>query len=532
MAAGDTAAPSTTWSSLRYPIFRAFWATSLLSFFGATMQNMGAQWLMAELTDSPLMVSLVQSSMNFSIFLVSLPGGVIADMFDRRLVMLGSLVTMMMTTSLIGVLAIMGIITPVALLLITFVFGMAAAFMSPAYQASLPTLVPRSQLPSALTLGSMANSSARAIGPAIAGSALGAIGAGWMLLLNTLSFVGQSKVLLDWDNAQKENKDGESFNRSMLVGLRYVRYSPDIVFLMIRGGGNYFFASALLALLPMVVKVNLDGEPETFGFLLFAFGIGAFVSTLSLSTLYKWTSRNTVVTIAASIHALCLYVIGTITNFYVVAGAMLFAGGSMTMLLTSLMIMTQLILPEWVRARGISISFMATMGSLALGAAVWGQIAEVTSLGQSFVIASGMGLAAALLTHLFNVKDDQGREIDLAGIEPAARPDELAHDHRGAVKVELDYRIEPEAREDFAATMNIVRLLRLRNGSKDWSLNGDPNKPGQFTESFVERDWNAYLRHIQRITIDESHALDRAAAFHLAADAPAPRFSPNFAVNV
>ncbi len=496
------------------------------------MQNMSAQWLMAELTESPFFVSLVQASMNLSIFLVSLPGGVMADMVDRRRIMLGTLLVLMATTSLIGILAITGIITPFLLLVITFVFGMAAAFMSPAYQASLPTLVPRTQLPSALTLGSMATSSARTIGPAIAGYALAVIGAGWLLLFNTLSFVGQLKILFDWKNLQKENKDSESFSRSMLVGLRYVRYTPDIIFLMIRGGGNYFFASTLLALLPMIVKANLDGNPETFGFLLFAFGVGAVASTLSLSTFYKFLSRNTVVTLASALHAVCLYGVGALSNVYYVAGAIFFAGAAMTTLLTSLMITTQLILPEWVRARGISISFMSTMGSLALGAVVWGQIAEQTTVTQSFVIASSLGVAVALLTHFFNVKNDEGREIDLALNDPITVPDELASNYRGAIKVKITYQIKTDRVAAFETLIEDVRLIRLRNGSEDWCLTQDPSNPGQFTETFVERDWAAYLRHRSRTTVDERRALDQAAALHIHKYPLESRFSPLIGANV
>lgn len=405
-----------TWSALEHSVFRNFWIFSFFAFIGASMQTVGAGWLMTQLDPSPAKVALVQAAFSLAAFLVGLPAGVLADLVDRRWILLGALTSLMLVVGVLGLVTLAGIITPNSLIALTFLFGAVAAVISPTMQATTPDLVPRSQLPSALTLNGMNNSIARALGPGLAGVILGLWGAGWMFILNVLTFVGLFVVIIFWRNRPAVLSNTETqFLHAIQEGVRFSIVQPPLRRLLLRTILNFLMMSILLALIPSVVNRMLDGRPQTLGMLLACFGVGSVVGSLLLSRLYARFLRSRVIDLATASHALVVLIIGLSSNPYWSAIVMLVAGMSWTAIMTSINIIWQLLLPARLRARGLSINLMAMMGSLALGAVIWGKFAELYSLQTAFLCAAAGGLLMSLITSRLRLVE----ELEDSAVSPS-----------------------------------------------------------------------------------------------------------------
>ena len=164
-------------SPLRHPVFRAVWGASTLSNIGAVIQSVGASWMMLSISESATMVALVQASVALPIVLLALAAGAIADNVDRRSMMIGAQLFMLIVSIALAVCAWLGLITPWLLLLFTFLIGCGMAFIAPAWQASVGDMLPRTEVPSAVLLNSMGFNIARSVGPAIGGMIVATVGA-------------------------------------------------------------------------------------------------------------------------------------------------------------------------------------------------------------------------------------------------------------------------------------------------------------------------------------------------------------------
>src|SRR5438105_2559948 len=164
---GNDGTAESAWAPLSHPVFRALWIASLVSNIGTWMQNVGAAWAMTSLSPSPLMVALVQSATSLPVFVVGLPAGAVADIVDRRRLLLVTQTWMLAAAALLAVLAFVDLVTPTTLLVLTFALGIGAAMNAPTWQAITPELVPRSELTRAVALNSLPINIGRAIGPAV-----------------------------------------------------------------------------------------------------------------------------------------------------------------------------------------------------------------------------------------------------------------------------------------------------------------------------------------------------------------------------
>ncbi|TMB87119.1 MAG: MFS transporter, partial [Chloroflexi bacterium] len=227
-------APS-AWSPLRRPLFRGLWIADVASNIGTWMHDSAAAWLMTLLAPSPLMVSLVQAATTLPLFLLALPAGALADIFDRRRILLIAQVWWFVTTALLGVLTITGVIQPWMLLVITLAIGAGSAVDLPAWQAIIPETVPRDELPAAVGLGSVAINIARAIGPAVAGVIIVAGGPGPVFFINALSVLGVFWVLWRWRRQPSAAVlPAERLASAMRAGVRYVRHAPALRSVIVR----------------------------------------------------------------------------------------------------------------------------------------------------------------------------------------------------------------------------------------------------------------------------------------------------------
>src|SRR5215813_15027419 len=186
------------WAPLGQSLFRSLWVASVISYTGTWMQNVGAGWLMTEMTMNPLMVGLVQAAVALPVFLVILPAGALADLVDRRRFLLITQGWMVLASGTLGVLTLLHMVGPWTLLAFTFLLGLGAVMNDPAWQAITPELVPHEQHAAAVALNSAGFNVARAIGPALGGMVIAKADSGTAFLLNAVSFFGVILVLYHW----------------------------------------------------------------------------------------------------------------------------------------------------------------------------------------------------------------------------------------------------------------------------------------------------------------------------------------------
>lgn len=177
-----------TWAPLRSSLFRALWLAALVSNFGIWMQNVGAAWLMTSLSHSPTLVALVQTATSLPFLVAALPAGVLGDIVDRRWLLVANQGWMATVALALGLVTLLGAMTPWLLLALTFALGMGFAALLPTWQAIQPDLVSRSELPQAITLVGVNVNVSRAIGPAVGGLLIAASGPAAVFLINAVLF--------------------------------------------------------------------------------------------------------------------------------------------------------------------------------------------------------------------------------------------------------------------------------------------------------------------------------------------------------
>jgi quinol monooxygenase YgiN len=208
-------------------------------------------------------------------------------------------------------------------------------------------------------------------------------------------------------------------------------------------------------------------------------------------------------------------------NAWVAVPAMLLNGAAWITCANSLSVSAQLSLPDWVRARGMSMYQMAIMGASALGAALWGQIATLTSVQTGLAVAAVSGSVSMLMA--LRWVTDRNMEEDLTPSHEFKTPVADAPPGAGHLVVRIDYQIDPARADDFRALMQESRRSRLRQGALEWALLRDVNQPGHFVEQIVDESWTEHLRRFDRVTASDVALRERKLAFHIG-DAP-PRVS-------
>lgn len=408
----DIPGPGGALAPFRYPVFRAIWTANLLSSVGSIMQSVAAAWLMTELTTRHLLVALVQASATIPILLLGVVAGAIADSYDRRLVMLWAQGLMLVVSAVLSALGFLGAITPVSLLLLTLMVGMGTALNAPAWQASVRLQVDRQDLPQAVSLNAIANNLARSLGPALGGLVISIWSVNAAFALNAISYLAMIVVLARWrpDVVRPERMP---IGSAILTGIRFCVQSSPIARVLWRGALFGVGAAGLQALLPVVVREQLHGDQIGYGLEVGAFGIGSVLCALVVSRLRRRHGSEAVVGVStlAYIGALVLLSVSHTPGPAMIAA--LFAGAGWVALMTSLNVAIQMRAPEAILARCLSLYQAVAFGGMALGAWLWGSLADRFGLVVSVRLAA-VWLTLTLLMRLFAPMPtrDEGR-IDL-----------------------------------------------------------------------------------------------------------------------
>lgn len=500
------------WAPLRHAAYRSIWLAVLCSNIGTWMQTVGAQLLLVDEPRASTLVALVQTASTLPVVLLALPGGVLADTFDRRRMLLVVQCYMATVGVVLAVLTGTGQMRPPLLLVLTFALGVGTALTAPAYQALIPDLVPRSELASAAALGAVSMNLARAVGPAVAGLIIARIGTAAVFAINAATFVVFAGVLLLWRRERAEvATTRERFRPALRAGGRYVRHSPVVRRLLLRVTLFLLPATALWALLPLIATDRLGLGASGYGLLLAALGLGAVAGAVLLPILRRMLSPNRQLVAASAVFALSTALVGTVDIPGVVLLALLPAGAAWVAVLSTMNASLQLFLPSWVRARGLAIYQMTLFGTQAFAALAWGLVAESAGLVPTFLAAATLMAVggATLLVWPIHHAPAHGRQPAAYWEQPQLTLD--PEPDIGPILVQVTYQVQDRDQTAFLAAMERVRRSRQRTGAYRWQIYRDGETPGRFVEAYLVPSWEEHLRqHNGRLT-ESDEAIEREA---------------------
>ena len=498
--------------------FAVIWTATLVSNIGWWMYTAASGWLMVRLNPAPLVVSLVQVANTLPMFLFAIPAGALTDIVDKRKFLIIGEIAIAVVATLFAVLVWQHLVTPVILLLFAFLVAAGDALTSPAYQAIVPMLVPRSEVPRAVVANSAGVNVSRAVGPALGGLFLGAFGIAAPFWINAVSNYGSIGALLWWREPERgggARLPPEHLLSAIRTGLRYARYNAPLGATLIRSAGFVLFASAYWALLPLVVRNQIGGGAMLYGVLLGAIGASAVGGALVLPRLNDRLGPDRVAAAGTLGTAAATALFGLAHDDFTALVASLLAGISWITMLSVLNISAQTVLPDWVRGRGLAIYVTVMFGALSLGSAIWGQIAASFGLAPSFFIAAaGCAIGVPLLRHW---KLETAKGIDLTPAMHWPMPVITGDFDRdsGPVLVMVTYEIDVKNREQFLIAMERVGRERKRDGAYDWHVFEDPVKTGCFVETFLSDSWLDHLRQHERVTKSDREQEDAVRKFQV-----------------
>jgi MFS family permease len=504
-------------AAFRHPVFAVIWTATLVSNVGGWMYSAASGWLMTSLNPDPLIVALVQTASTLPVFLLALPAGALADIFDKRKFLI---VVEVLTTALCAVYAaIVGLhlATPNNLLLFTFLIGAAGALALPAWQSVVPQLVPKEDLTSAVAANSVGVNISRALGPALGGAAIASLGIVSPFWINAISNLGVIGALLWWRRTSSSNTvlPPERLGGAIEAGLRYARHSPALRATLIRSAGFFLFASTYWALLPLLARTQISSGPGLYGILLGAIGAGAVCGALIMPRLRAKVGTDRLVASGMAGTAVALALYGLAHDAVTAIIASLLAGVSWIAVLATLAISAQISLPDWVRGRGLALYTTVFFGCLTVGSAIWGKVAAVLGLPDAhFLAAIGM-LVAIPLTWRWKLQAGTGADLTPSMHWPTPLTTHPIDHDRGPVLVTVEYRIRPQDREQFLQTVAQLGYERRRDGAYQWDVFEDAAAEGRIIEAFLVASWTEHLRQHERVTNADRLVEECVIRFHL-----------------
>ncbi|MBP6900047.1 MAG: MFS transporter [Burkholderiaceae bacterium] len=510
---------------LRERVFAVLWAATVLGNIGSFMRDVASGWLATELSQHPAAVAAVQAAAALPVFLLAIPAGVLSDILDRRRFLIAVQLLLAAASAGLMLLSHFGGLDLASLLALTFLGGVGAALMAPTWQSIVPSLVPRAQLRPAVALNSLGVNIARSIGPAAGGLLLASWGAAVTYGLDLLSYALVIAALLWWQPpAAAEDPLAEQFGGALRAGLRYTRANAELHRVLLRAGVFFAAASAPWALLPLVARQLLGGSAGFYGLMLGAVGLGAIVGALALPRLRRRLGADGLLTLAALGCAGVMAGLAAAPPRPLALGLLLGLGAAWIIALTTLSAVTQAILPNWVRGRGLAVYLTVFNGALAGGSLGWGALAQPLGLVTALWLAAGTTVVAALVARRWPLPAGEASlepahawpEPEFALADPATRG-------RGPVLVSVEYRVAAADRPAFLALAQRLALQRRGDGASAWGLCEDTADAESLVEWFCVPSWDEHLRQHRRLSRAAADLQQQLAALHRGPQRPQVR---------
>ncbi len=482
---------------------------------------------MTAISSSPLLISLMQTAASLPVLLFGFPAGAMADIFDRRRLLLFWAAWMLVAAALLSGFTLTGWIGPCWLLVLTCLLNVGAAMNGPTWQAIVPELVPREQLPVAIALNSAAFNLARAIGPALGGLAVAVFasvwfGAGLVFSLNALSFVAVLVVIYRWQRTPffKSALPAERLLGSMRAAVRYTRFEPAMKAILLRAFLQTSCVSAMWGLLAVVARDDLHHGALGYGIFNGCIGLGAVVAAIWLPRVRRKLSADTIVSASAAMFAVTLLVMAWVHYWFPLILVLILGGMAWTSTASSLNIAVQLSVPAWVQARALGIYQMVFQGGLAIGSAFWGGLAERMGTAPALSLAAGALLLGLPIARRFSLTSGTGLDHSpgrLASALNRAAPQIVIEPNPedGPVLVTVTFKINPKRAAEFIRAAYELGRVRRRDGAVRWSLFADPFDPTRYMETYVVESWLARQRQLERFTVADHAIRNLVFSFHV-----------------
>jgi MFS family permease len=466
------------------------------------MYSVASGWLMTSLDPNAFIVSMVQVANSLPMFLFAIPAGALADIVNQRRFLIVGESTITLVSAAFAALVWFHLITPASLLLFSFVVTVGSAMTAPAWQAVVAKLVPKPDLPSAVAANSVGINVSRAIGPALGGVIIGALGIAAPFWLDAFSNIGVIAALIWW-RAPKKSASAlppEPFGSAVRTGLRYARYNSYLRATLIRTIAFFVFGSGYWALLPLVARTRIAGGPALYGVLLGAIGASAVGGAFLLRRLKEKLGADSLVAAATLGTALATALFALARDPATAIVASFIAGASWIAAVSCLNVSAQVALPEWVRGRGLAMYVTVMFGALTIGSAIWGQLAVVADL-QAALLLAALGAAIGIpLTWRWKLQTGANVDFSPSMQWPDPVTTHAVEADRGPVLVAVEYRIDPKNRSAFLHALGENSRERRRDGAYDWGIYEDPTDDGRFIETFLTDSWLEHLRSHRRVT--------------------------------
>ncbi len=537
------------WAPLKVELFRSLWIATSIAQIGTWTREAAGPTLMEHLTSSwsntPAMVGKVLTFSNLPICLFSVFAGALADVLDRRRLLIVTQVWMIIVSVVLGVLTYTGHINPSGLLAMTFLLGLGTAAFGPALQAVLPELVPKEHFALAINMNSIALNVARALGPALFIVVVtfipGDRGAGVSFLLTGASFTAAAWVLFRWKRTpQRAAVHGEEMWNAIRAGFRYTIHSPANRAILVRVFTFIVPAAVIWSQIPIIATSQLHAgqapgqhmtaqEMQRISALLFAFvGTGAIFGVLLMPGLHGRYKIDPVVNLCTALFAIGLILLAYVHSLWIAAAILIFLGINWVIIPTNFNTATQKSVPMWVKGRAISFYLTVLFGSFAIAGELWGRVTTHFSIHTS-LLAGGISMMAMLVLAIwFPLTLNEGKDLALARTGPP--PEDLLGpkpEAAGPVQVAIRYGVPTHRVEGFNGLLNDLRRTRLRNGASQWIVERTDTSATQceLAEHIIFRSWQEYTRYHSRTTKWDQMLEALAREYHIGTEPPSA-FTP------
>ena len=514
--AATEAKSSSTWFALRNPVFCRLWLASVLSGTFVCAQDVTATWLMHDLGASSLALSLMATAASAPFFLFTLPAGAVADIVNRRALIVSAVLWQGACSALLAFGAWTDVLSPSAVLACIFVLGIGLAFSAPVWGAIVPDIVSKEELPSAVTLGGVQLNLSGIVGPALGGLLLPLLGAPLLISINALTFLVVALVVLQWRPRETPStRLRENFTESFISSLRYARNSKRMKTILFRNVLFSVVISVIPALLPVIALKELSSSAAQLGLVFACVGAGSLGGAVfALPYLRQRISPNAIISIAMAMLVVVLLSMALIRQVPSLMASATLAGMAWALAGSELWVAGQRVMPGWVRGRMNSFQIMLGQGSMAVGAVIWGTGAASAGLDLTFAGAAFLTLAALALGHRFSINFATEARVDAEPLNHLHDLPVVPDDDDGPVTTTIEYEIAGDDREKFRILMQEVQATFRRNGAFHCRLDESLHQPGLFRLEYTVSTWAEHLRQNARITVDETRIFKRAWSLH------------------
>lgn len=499
--------PASGLSPFRSNLYRTLWISALFLYIGAAMYDIGASWLMTSLAPNPLFVSLITTATTLPIFLFALPSGALSDIFDRRNILIIACAYMLTISMILGMLTLVGVTTPVVLLIFTFALGAGMTMIRTPIIPIMSGLVSSSELPAALTLSAVAGNLGRIVGAAVGGFIVAIVAPWAVFFLNSASFIGMIIVLSRLPKKSEVNQQSslppENIIRAIRAQIRYIRYSQAAHVLIVRAGLFTLCSSALLSLLPILAKHDLGLDSTGFGLLLGSFGTGAIIGGIViLPKLRSKVSVESLITGSIGLLALVILTMGYLRDFGILCVIMGIGGIAYITILSKFYTIGIKSAPKWIGARVLAVYLLILNGGLAVGSVIWGTMANTFGIQITLSVAS-LALGVSILAKKrYNTTLLDDLDFTPASDHWSLPPDLLIDPPQSdnQVLITIDYKIDPKLSDEFEQNVRELGRILKSEGMAYWELFQDTADIGHYIEIRIADTWTEHMRQHERVT--------------------------------